>query len=69
MLKPQERRIQGWFKAIWVKCAGDVMDLGRFAGGATARLAEGMAVAGSTRQVHAYDRYSEPLGSHAIRQL
>ncbi len=58
MLSPDERRAYVWLTENWAKGAGAVVDLGCFAGGSTAHLAEGLARGGSGAHVHAYDRFT-----------
>ncbi len=57
MLSPAEERLYWWLGAVWVQDAGAVVDLGCFLGGSTARLAEGLAVAGRRAPVIAFDRF------------
>lgn len=57
MLSETEQRFYWWLGARWVEDAGSVVDLGCFAGGSTARLAEGLAAAGRAAGVVAYDRF------------
>lgn len=57
MLSEAEQRLYWWLGARWVQDAGAVVDLGCFAGGSTARLAEGLRAGGRTAPVVAYDRF------------
>ena len=64
MLRPAERRLYLWLAESWADGAGEIVDLGCFAGGSTALLAEGMRRSGrGGRRVHGFDafRISEPL--------
>jgi predicted O-methyltransferase YrrM len=58
MLGREERRLYWWLTGVWARGRGAAVDLGCFAGGSTARLAEGAAHAGHGQQVHAYDRFT-----------
>lgn len=58
MLSEQEQKLYYWLTAFWAEGRGAVVDLGCFAGGSTARLAEGAAVAGHGAALHAYDRFT-----------
>lgn len=58
MLAPEERRFYFWAARNWAQDAGDVVDLGAFAGGSTARLAAGVAAREGRATVHAYDRFT-----------
>lgn len=58
MLSAEECAFYYWLAAHWARDAGAVVDLGCFAGGSTARLAAGLAAAGSTARIHAYDRFT-----------
>ena len=57
MLAQQEQRLYHWITAHWATGAGAIVDLGCYAGGSTARLAEGHRIAGLTSTIHAYDRF------------
>ncbi|NNK67585.1 MAG: hypothetical protein HKO95_12725 [Rhodobacteraceae bacterium] len=57
MLSKQERRLYLWLAEDWAVGAGAIVDLGCFAGGSTAPLAEGCRRAGRTQPIHAYDRF------------
>jgi len=57
MLSAEEERLYWWLGAHWVRDAGTVVDLGCFAGGSTARLAEGLAAGGRAAAVVACDRF------------
>lgn len=56
-LAHEEELLLFWLTAFWARGQGAVVDLGCFAGGSTARLAEGLAGAGHATRVHAYDRF------------
>lgn len=58
MLCEDESRLLYWLTRVWASEAGAVCDLGCFAGGSTARLAAGLAAAGQTSPIHAYDFFS-----------
>ncbi|WP_114966529.1 hypothetical protein [Alkalilacustris brevis] len=58
MLSDRERRLYTWLTARWMRGAGVVVDLGCFAGGSTASLAQGLVLAGRREPVHAYDRFT-----------
>ena len=58
MLSVEEQKLYYWLAAFWAEGAGAVVDLGCFAGGSTARLAEGARVAGHGGAVHAFDRFT-----------
>lgn len=58
MLHPHEQQLYYWLTRHQVGGAGAVVDLGAFAGGSTARLAQGLADAGSPALLHAYDRFT-----------
>lgn len=58
MLSRQERSFYSWVTGHWAMSTGAVVDLGCFAGGSTARLAQGMQAAGNTQVLHAYDRFT-----------
>lgn len=60
MLSHAEEQLYLWLARDWATGAGEIVDLGVFAGGSTARLAEGLVrggAAGSGRLVHAFDRF------------
>lgn len=58
MLAEAEQCLYYWLTARWYRGAGAIVELGCFAGGSTARLAEGLRVAGATGGlIHAYDRF------------
>lgn len=58
-----ERRLYLWLAEHWATGAGAIVDLGSFAGGSTAFLAEGARRAGRATAVHAFDRFrvSDPV--------
>lgn len=58
MLAHEEQMLLHWLTAAWAEGSGAVVDLGCFAGGATARLAEGQRSAGQTAPIHGYDRFA-----------
>lgn len=58
MLTPAESRFYLWLARDWARGAGEIVDLGCFAGGSTARLAQGLALAGRGGLVHAYDNFT-----------
>lgn len=58
MLTAEEQKLYYWITAFWTEGTGDIVDLGCFAGGSTARLAEGQRAAGRARGVHAFDRFT-----------
>ncbi|MAM60074.1 class I SAM-dependent methyltransferase [Maritimibacter sp. UBA3975] len=57
MLAHEEELLLHWLTAEWARGDGAVVDLGCFAGGSTARLAEGQKTAGHTAPIHAWDRF------------
>ncbi|MBY8977015.1 class I SAM-dependent methyltransferase [Rhodobacteraceae bacterium NNCM2] len=58
MLCEDESRLLYWLGRHWATGAGATCDLGCFAGGSTARLAAGLADAGVTAPVRAYDFFT-----------
>jgi len=58
MLSAEEQKLYFWLAAFWAEGRGATVDLGCFAGGSTARLAEGHRVAGRATPVHAFDRFT-----------
>lgn len=58
MLHPQEQKLYYWLTRNGIGGAGAVVDLGCFVGGSTARLAQGLADAGSESVIHAFDRFT-----------
>ncbi|MCF3973617.1 class I SAM-dependent methyltransferase [Paracoccus salsus] len=58
MLHPHEQRLYYWLARNAIGGDGAVVDLGSFAGGSTARLAQGLQDAGSPAAIHAYDRFT-----------
>ena len=58
MLAEPEQRLYHWLTAEWASGAGAIVELGCFAGGSTARLAEGHRIAGLRSEIHAFDRFS-----------
>ncbi len=57
MLGEDEQLFYHWLTHDWSRDAGATVDLGCFAGGSTARLAEGHRKAGHSAMIHAYDRF------------
>jgi hypothetical protein len=57
MLSEEEGRLYTWLGARWATGEGEVVDLGAFAGGSAARLAEGLTRGSSGALVHAFDRF------------
>lgn len=57
MLSPKEQRFYFWLSSAWASGEGAIVDLGCFAGGSTARLAEGVRRAGMETPIHAFDRF------------
>ena len=57
MLSRQEQLLYHWITAHWAKGTGEIVDLGCYAGGSTARLAEGHRIARLTSKIHAYDLF------------
>lgn len=58
MLHRQEQKLYYWLTRNQIGGAGAVVDLGAFAGGSTARLAQGLEDAGNPAMLHAYDRFT-----------
>ncbi|MDV7144994.1 hypothetical protein R3X27_20120 [Tropicimonas sp. TH_r6] len=58
MLTLQEQLLYFWLSAFWAEGAGEIVDLGCFAGGSTARLAEGAQAAGLKSGLHGFDRFT-----------
>ena len=58
MLAEAEQRLYHWLTANWFTGAGTIVELGCFAGGSTARLAEGLRVSGNDGHIHAFDRFT-----------
>ncbi|QPH52461.1 class I SAM-dependent methyltransferase [Pontivivens ytuae] len=58
MLSLDERRAYLWLAEHWATGEGAMVDLGCFAGGSTAHLAEGQRRAGRSGAIHAYDRFT-----------
>jgi hypothetical protein len=63
MLSDEERQLYFWLARDWATGTGAMVDLGCFAGGSTALLAEGARAAGRDRQIFAYDRFHADLRS------
>lgn len=62
MLSEAEQRLYYWLAREGVGGTGTVVDLGCFAGGSTARLAQGLSDGGRTAQIHLYDRFTASEG-------
>ncbi|RAP39710.1 hypothetical protein BYZ73_19150 [Rhodovulum viride] len=58
MLSRAEQAFYLWLARDWAQDAGAIVDLGCFAGGSTARLAEGRRQAGHLGSILAYDRFT-----------
>ncbi|PTN03259.1 methyltransferase family protein [Rhodovulum imhoffii] len=58
MLNPAEEKLYYWLAAHWLRGTGDIVDLGCFAGGSTARLAEGLRAGRHPGHIHAFDRFT-----------
>lgn len=58
MLSTEEQKLYYWITGFWAEGVGEVVDLGCFAGGSTARLAEGQRAARRSRGIHAFDRFT-----------
>ncbi|MEM0942663.1 MAG: class I SAM-dependent methyltransferase, partial [Pseudomonadota bacterium] len=58
MLTREEGRLLTWLGAVWARGAGAVVDLGAFAGGSTARLADGLVRGGRAGEVAAFDLFT-----------
>lgn len=58
MLHRHEQFLYYWLTRNSIGGPGAVVDLGCFAGGSTARLAQGLADAGSDAVLHAFDRFT-----------
>ncbi|MEM1429479.1 MAG: class I SAM-dependent methyltransferase [Pseudomonadota bacterium] len=58
MLSEEEQKLYYWLTAFWAEGRGATVDLGCFAGGSTARLAEGHRTAGHAAKVHGFDRFT-----------
>ena len=57
MLSDEESRLLYWLARDYAEGAGEICDLGCFAGGSTARMAAGVLDAGRKTPVHAYDHF------------
>ncbi|WP_300513192.1 hypothetical protein [Aliiroseovarius sp.] len=57
MLAAEEQALYAWLTGHWMRDLGEVVELGSFVGGSTARLAAGLVAAGRTAHLHAYDRF------------
>jgi len=57
MLSYDEQRYYVWLTREWSRGDGVIVDLGAFAGGSTACLAEGQRQAGRNAPVHGYDKF------------
>ncbi|MBV7408084.1 hypothetical protein [Maritimibacter sp. DP1N21-5] len=58
MVSHETELLLHWLGAEWLTGHGAVVDLGAFAGGCTARVAEGLAQAGRQPALHAFDRFT-----------
>lgn len=58
MLSGEEQRLYYWLTRHWAQGTGEIVDLGAFTGGSTARLALGHAQAGLGCGIHAFDRFT-----------
>ncbi len=57
MLSDEEQALYAWLTGVWMDDIGDVVDLGCFVGGSTARLAVGLEAGKRRAHLHAYDRF------------
>ncbi len=57
MLNVEEQAFYVWLMRDWAQGQGAIVDLGSFAGGSAACLAEGIRLAGRQQVVHGYDKY------------
>ena len=57
MLSDEESKLLYWLARHYAEGEGEILDLGCFAGGSTARLAAGVADSGRSTPVHAYDHF------------
>lgn len=62
MLAKQEQQLYVWLTSEWMQGRGEVVDIGCFVGGSTARLAAGHERGGHRGKVHAYDRFTAAPG-------
>ncbi|MBK1635426.1 hypothetical protein [Rhodovulum adriaticum] len=62
MLSETERKLYFWAARDWAQGRGAIVDLGCFAGGSTACLAEGQRQAGHGAPIHGYDRFTATSG-------
>lgn len=62
MLAHEEQMLYHWLTSDWATGRGDIVELGSFVGGSTARLAEGHRKAGLATKIHAYDRFGSSEG-------
>ncbi len=58
MLNPEEAQFYVWLSRAMAEVTGAVVDLGCFAGGAPAYLAEGNRQGGGQAQIHAFDQFA-----------
>ena len=68
MLNPEEARFYVWLARSMAHVPGAIVDLGCFAGGSTAYLAEGNRQGGGSAQIYAYDQFGASEKAKA-RQL
>ena len=57
MLAAEEQQLYYWLTAHWSQDVGEVVELGSYVGGSTARLAAGLQDAGKLARVFAYDHF------------
>lgn len=62
MLSKPERKLYLWLAEYWAEGDGAIVDLGCFAGGSTAYLAEGVRRSARKQAVHAYDKFRASAG-------
>ncbi len=58
MLSRDEQKLYFWLGRNYATGAGDVVDLGSFVGGSSARLAAGLEAGGAKARVHAFDKFA-----------
>lgn len=68
MLSSEERRFYLWLAETCTAGRGAIVDLGCFAGGSTAYLAEGARRSGHDQPIHAFDRFraSDPVKADVL---
>ena len=62
MLARPEQKLYYWLTSKWIKGLGDIVDVGCFVGGSTARFAAGLVESGHQMTVHGYDRFTVKAG-------